>query len=294
MRLTPWALLFALFFSATFLHAECVNDHRSHKNAGILINDFTISGTQTMGATELARITSDLIDSCFDEDSEELEERIRASFQERGYFAAEVKTMRFKPADPLGVPKSVTLEAEVSEGLRHRLGRIGFVDNHAFDVATLRQEFSLKTGDVFERDKIARGLEDLRRVYGSDGFLDFIAIPDTQLGSNGIVVLTISVTEGPQYHMGKLEILAPKEAAARLRAEWKLAEGDVYDQTYIDQYLEANRDLLPVGFSRANVQGIQNCPDAVVEVRLIIDPTEDTSHAEPKNVHCEEHHDVSK
>jgi len=52
--------------------------------------------------------------------------------------------------------------------------------------------------------------------------------------------------------------------------------------------------LLPVGFSRANVQGIQNCPDAVVEVRLIIDPTEDTSHAEPKNVHCEEHHDVSK
>jgi hypothetical protein len=94
--------------------------------------------------------------------------------------------------------------------------------------------------------------------------------------------------------MGKLDIVADKELAARLRAGWKLAEGDVYDQTYIDQYLEANRDLLPVGFSRANLYGILNCPEAVIEVRLIIDPAEDTSHAEPQNIPCEEHHDVSK
>jgi hypothetical protein len=112
------ALFFALFFSAAFLHAECVNDHRSNKNAGILVADFSITGTQTISATELARITSDFIGTCFDEDSEELEER--------------------------------------------------------------------------------------------------------------------------------------------------------------------------------NVHGIQNCPDAVVEIRLIIDPAEDRSHAEPKNVPCEEHHDVSK
>jgi hypothetical protein len=42
MRPTPWTLFFALFLSAVFPHAECVNDHRSNKNAGILITDFTI------------------------------------------------------------------------------------------------------------------------------------------------------------------------------------------------------------------------------------------------------------
>ena len=88
--------------------------------------------------------------------------------------------------------------------------------------------------------------------------------------------------------------MADKDVAARLRPEWKLAEGDVYDQTYIDQYLKASRDLLPMGFNRDNVQQSQNCPDAVVGVRLIIDPAEDTSHGEPKDVPCEEHHDVSK
>jgi hypothetical protein len=94
--------------------------------------------------------------------------------------------------------------------------------------------------------------------------------------------------------MGKLEIVADRQVAARLRAEWKLADGAVYDQTYIDQYLEANRDLLPAGFSRDNVHGIRNCPDAVVEVRLIIDPAEDTAHAESKNIPCDEHNGVPK
>jgi outer membrane protein assembly factor BamA len=293
-RLTPRTLFFALFLSAAFLPAECVHDYRSNKNAGILITDFTITGTQTISATDLARITSDMIGSCFDEDSEEMEERVRASFQDRGYFKVEVKNLRFKPRDQLSVPKPVTLEGDVSEGARYKLAEITFVENHAFSSEKLREQFPLKRGELFERGKVASGLQSLRKLYGTQGFLDFTAIPDTNFGSNGTANLNISIQEGPQYHMGKLDIVADKEVAARLRPEWKLAEGDVYDQTYIDQYLEVNRNLLPMGFSRDNVQRSQNCPDAVVRVRLVIDPAEDTSHAEPKNVPCEEHHDVSK
>jgi outer membrane protein assembly factor BamA len=294
MRLTLWALFFALFFPAAFLRAECGNDYRSNKNAGILITDFTITGTQTIGATELADITSDLIGSCFDDNTEELEERIRASFQNHGYFAAKVKSLGLKPRDVLGVPKPVTLETEVSDGLKYKLAEITFIENHAFSPEELRKQFPLRRGDVFSRGKIAGGLESLRKLYGTEGFLDWTAIPDTKFASNGTVNLNISIQEGPQYHMGKLDIVADDEVSVRLRAGWKLAEGAVYDHTYIDQYLDANRDSLPAGFSRANVHIIQNCPDAVVEVRLIIDTAEQPSHAEPKNVPCKEHHDVSK
>lgn len=294
MRLTPWALFITLFLSASFLPAECVNDHRSNKNAGILIIDFTITGTQTISATDLARITSDMIGSCFDEDSEEMEERVRASFQDRGYFKVEVKSLRFKPRDPLGVPKPVSLEGEVSEGARYKLAEITFVENHAFSSEILRKQFPLKKGGLFERGKVASGLGSLRKLYGTRGFLDYSAIPDTEFASNATVSLNLSFQEGPQYHMGKVEIVADKEVAARLRAQWKLAEGDVYDSSYIDQYLETNRDLLPVGFSRANIEKVQNCPETSVAVRLIVDPAADTPHAEPKNVPCEEHHDVVK
>lgn len=294
MRLGPWTLLFALFLPAAFLRADCVNDNRSNKRAGILVTDFTITGTQTVGATDLAKLTSDFIGSCYDDDSEELGERLRAAFQDRGYFAVEVKSLGIKPRDPLGTPKPVSVEAEVSEGVQYRLAQVTFVDAHAFSPAKLREQFPLQKGDLFERAKVASGLESLRKLYGTNGFLDSMAIPETKLASDGTANLNISIQEGPQYHMGKLDIVAADEVKLRLRAEWKLAEGDAYDHTYIDRYLEANRDLLPAGFSRANIITTQNCPDAVVEVRLIIDPAEEASHAELKNVPCKEHHDAAK
>ena len=146
------------------LHAQCVNDRRSNKNAGIVIADFAISGTQSIGATELAGVSSDLVGSCFDEDSEELEQRIRAAFQERGYFAATVNSFGFKPYDPLGIPKPVMLEADVSDGPRYKLAEINFVENRAFSAEELREQFQIKRGDVIERAKVAGGLMGLRKL----------------------------------------------------------------------------------------------------------------------------------
>jgi outer membrane protein assembly factor BamA len=282
-----WATLpLALLLYASLCRADCAQDHRSNKNAGILVTDFTISGTQTMSATELARITGNMIGSCFDDDPDELGERIRALFQDRGYFAVEVKHVGFKPGDPLAIPKPVTMDADVSEGPLYRLADITFVDNHAISSERLRQVFPLKKGVVFSRGKVASGLESLRRLYGSRGFLDFTAIPEGDPSSNATMSLKISVQEGPQYHMGKLEIVAAKEVAGRLRLQWKLPEGAVYDHTYLDKYIAANRDLLPSGFTRDSVQSATDCPHALVDLKLIIDAAEDKS-PEPKNVPCE-------
>jgi outer membrane protein assembly factor BamA len=180
------------------------------------------------------------------------------------------------------------MEAEVSEGLRYRLGDVTFVDNHAFDAATLRREFPLKTGQVFDREKVAVGLEALRKLYGSSGFLDYIGIPETRFDSNASASLVMTFEEGPQYHMGKLEFVGDKQAAARLRAAWTLTEGAIYDNTYLDQYLTANRNLLPANFSRQSVQISQSCPEAQVAVRIILDPAEDKSPSLPGNIPCEE------
>jgi outer membrane protein assembly factor BamA len=289
--MTPsrWALLFAFLFSASTLPAQCTNDHRENKNAGILVTDFTITGTQTISATDLAAITGEMIGSCYNEDSDEMEPRVRASFQNRGYFQVEVKSLRIKPRDPLDVPKPVTLEGEVSEGPQYRLAQVTFLKNHAFAAEELREQFPLKNGALMEREKIAMGLQSLRKLYVKRGYLDLVFVPETILSSNATVNLNISIDEGSQYHMGKLDIVAEKEAGARLRAEWKLAEGDVYDQAYIDDYLTTARDILPSNFTRANVQITQNCPEALVQVRLMVDPAQDTSKSEPKNVPCEEH-----
>lgn len=287
--MTPlrWTLLF-LLLPASFLTAQCVKDNRTHKNPGIVITDFTISGTQNISATDLARITSDMIGSCYNEDSEEMQERVRASFQDRGYFQAEVKSLRVKPRDPLGVPKPVTLEGEVSDGPQYKLGQVTFLKNHAFAAEELRDQFPLNKGALMERDKISMGLEGLRKLYGTSGYLDLVFFPETRFSLNATVDLNITIEEGPQYRMGKLEIVAEKEPTVRLLAQWKLAEGDIYDNTYIDDFLAATHDLLPADFSTTNVQITQNCPDALVQVRLVVDPAQDTLKSQTKNVPCEE------
>lgn len=267
--------------------AQCSKDSRSNKKAGILVSELTITGPQTLNSAEVARIVAHFQGDCFDENSDEMGERVRMQFQDRGYFKAEVKSVRIKADDPLSVPKPVTIEVEVAEGPLYRLGEITFVKNHAFSQDTLRQEFPVKRGDVFERDAVATGLQSVRKLYCSNGFLDATAIPESVAGSNAIMNLNLSMDEGPQYHLNHVEFLAKKELAAKLRMEWKLDEGAIYDCTYIDKYIEANRDSLPMNFERDDVEVVADCPKALVEVRLNVGASEETPEPLPKNVPCE-------
>lgn len=293
LRHVTHVLLVVTCFSV-FAFAQCASDKRSEKHGGVLVTDFTINGTTTLDSTELARLSGDFVGSCYNDDSEEMQERLRAGFQEHGYFAAEIKHLTFKPSDPLGTPKPVAVEAEVVEGPKYRLAEITILENHAISTEILRAEFPLKTGDVFERGKVATGLESLRKLYASKGFLDFTCIPDTEPSSNGTITLKLTVDEGTQYHMGKLEILARKETAARLRAEWKMAEGTAYDSTYIRKFIEANGSLLPEGFSVRDTRQVMNCPDGVVALSLMVDPREGKSELPVKNIPCESQHDQTK
>src|SRR5260221_13671270 len=130
--------------------AQCAKDNREDKKGGILVTDFTITGTQTVSATELARMTGELTGNCFTDDSDEMGERVRALFQDRGYFLTEVKSVKLKAGDPLGIPKPVTMEAEVAEGPKYKVGAIKLVKNREFTAERLILEFTLKSGSEFE------------------------------------------------------------------------------------------------------------------------------------------------
>jgi len=275
-------------------HAQCGKDQREDPKGGILVTDFAVTGTQTVSATELAGMTGELTGNCFNDDSDEMGERVRALFQDRGYFSVEVKSVKFKPGDPLGIPKPVTMEAEVAEGPKYKVGAITFVKNRAFTAERLRSEFPLKAGGVFERNKVASGLRGLQKLYGTNGYLDWVAIPETTPSSNATIDLSLTVEEGPQYRVDKVEFVGKKEMISRLQVQWKLAPGSVYDATYVDHYIETNREFLPDGFGRKDVQIAMDCPKALVEVRLVVDPGEDASRLQPKDVPCEDTHDKGK
>jgi Surface antigen variable number repeat len=289
MQCNQWLLcLSACSLLTACLHADCIKrqDHRSNKNSGILVGELTISGTQ-ISSDELNRIRGKLIGGCFDDDSDELKERLRAEFQNRGYFQVVVVGLNIKSGDPLVVPKPVVLDAEVEEGPLYRLAGIKFSGNRALSAVQLRTAFPIKKADLFEREKIAAGLDRLRILYAKHGFIDFVCVPNTEFLSNSSVLLTMSVEEGPQYHLGKLHILAKREVADKLHARWQLPEGAVFDRSYIDRYVRENRSLLPPEFTADSVQVWEDCPAATVEVTLPIGVNEVASQPAQKNVACE-------
>jgi outer membrane protein assembly factor BamA len=247
-----------------------------------------ISGTQEIDSAELAEITDSMSGSTFNDDADELGDRIRAQFQDRGYFKAEMQKLDIKVIDPLASPKPVRLEAKVSEGPRFRLSNIEFTGNHALSAQELRPEFPIKIGDKFARSKIATGLESMRDLYASRGFLDLVSIPDTSFDSSSTVKLNIEVQEGTQYRMDKLEISGPPEVAERLQVRWELAPGTVFDASYVGTFLEKNGSLLPLDFTQSSgVELFPDCRDGTVSVHLHLTP--DAPHAaldRTKHVEC--------
>jgi outer membrane protein assembly factor BamA len=126
-------------------------------------------------------------------------------------------------------------------------------------------------GAIFSRPRISSGLESLRRLYVSAGYINITFLPDTTFGDNASVNLVVHVYEGKQYHMAKIEIVGPKSVTEQASARWELSEGAVYDQTYMERFLHEIHDLLPDGFTQArNVDVAYDCRDATVSVRIVL------------------------
>jgi hemolysin activation/secretion protein len=288
-RVLNWAMVISalLFVSCQSSLAQNKNEPLGERK--IVVESCVISGTRAVDSAELVEITSSMTGSTFNDDAEELRERIQAQFQDRGYFNVEIQKLDSKIIDPLASPKPVRLEAQVGEGTRCRLSTIEFTGNHTLNSEELRAKFPIKIGDEFARSKIAAGLDAMRGLYGSRGFIESVFIPDAKLDSSSTVKLNIEVQEGPQYRMDKLEISGPPEVAEELQMRWELAPGAIFNAAYVDTFLEMNGSLLPADFTQSSgVELFTDCRDATVSVRLHL--TQDPQHAvldRTKHVDCQ-------
>jgi hypothetical protein len=73
----------------------------------------------------------------------------------------------------------------------------------------------------------------------------------------------------------------------QLRTAWGISEGAVFDQSYLEKYIENNRALLPPNFTSIFVEVVRDCRGSTVEVRLPIDQLDPRSQITPKNVDCD-------
>ncbi|HEY6764509.1 MAG TPA: outer membrane protein assembly factor BamA [Candidatus Sulfotelmatobacter sp.] len=174
---------------------------------------------------------------------EEDTERVRAEYQNRGYFKVVVNDPKTQIHDtghkgfhiPLlqgGPGKAVDITMPVEEGDKFRLGKITFKNNKAVsNENALRAMFPLKDGDVFSREKIAKGLENLRKAYGQQGYINFTSVPATTFDDEKkLAYLEIDVDEGKQFYVRRIEFQGNTTTRDKvIRRELALEEGNIYD-----------------------------------------------------------------
>ncbi len=177
---------------------------------------------------------------------EEDTERVRAEYQNRGYFKVLVDEPKTEIHDtghegfhiPLlqsGQGKSVDITMPIQEGDRYHLGTITFKNNKAISsTAALRSLFPMKDGEIFSREKVAKGLENLRKAYGQAGYINFTSVPDTKFDdAKKIVNLEIDVDEGKQFYVRRIEFQGNTTTRDKvIRREIALEEGQIYNSRY--------------------------------------------------------------
>ncbi|MGO9263062.1 MAG: outer membrane protein assembly factor BamA [Bryobacteraceae bacterium] len=181
---------------------------------------------------------------------EDDKEHIREAYQNRGFFEVKIldETVKIMPKPgtgfrlPLLLTRGPGIYADIAipleEGRQYHLNNANFVGIKLFRVpAVLLPYFGMKAatatskGDVFSREKLTKGLENLRKVYGQFGYIDFVPEPSFDVIPNSDKIdLTITADEGKQFFIRRIDFSGNTTTRDKvIRREILLDEGDMYN-----------------------------------------------------------------
>jgi outer membrane protein assembly factor BamA len=144
--------------------------------------------------------------------------------------------------------------------------------NKEFSTDQLQKMVRIAPGQPANTVRLADNLKDVQKLYGSRGFLTSAIKANADFDdSTSTVAFTLEVNEGYVYHMGELEFRGlDNSLMAKLRAAWKLRFGEVYDSTYIEEYLPVAQKLLPANLDWDVASHVTaNVRDKTVDVDII-------------------------
>ena len=175
--------------------------------------------------------------SKLDEDTE----RVRQAYRDRGYFKALTSEPTTNTRDAGGLNpftlrpstgKRIDILMPVEEGNRYKLGGITFTGNkEVTNIKVLRAQFAQKDGEYFNATLFGKGLEQLRKAYGSLGFINFVGTPVPRVDdAKKLVYLDIDIDEGKKFYVSRIEFVGNTITRDKvIRRELLLEEGQQYN-----------------------------------------------------------------
>ncbi len=173
---------------------------------------------------------------------EEDSERVRQAYQDRGYLRggpvgepqthlrneAGLSMFTFRPRKG----KRIDIHMNIDEGERYRLAAITFSgDTGGANLKALRAIFPQKDGETFNATSFRKALDNLRKAYSQNGYINFTALPTPTFDDvKHTVTWDLNLDRGKQFTVARIEFQG--NTVTRdfvIRRELLLQEGQVYN-----------------------------------------------------------------
>ncbi len=188
----------------------------------------------------------------------DLQKNVLGYMRSKGYFQARLgdpaveglglKRTDFLPLITLPLPfisskdDTLRITVPVNEGRVFRVGVLKVEGNSIFSEQQILAYVGLKTGEIADGKRLQDAVyDDLKNLYGQQGFVQYNAEPEPVFRDNptnpaeGIVDITITIDEGKQFTLRRLEFTGNTFTRDRvMRREFLINEGDIYNSRYLD------------------------------------------------------------
>jgi outer membrane protein insertion porin family len=201
-----------------------------------VIREIEIDGAQKVSAKRLRKEIAIKINAPVSEEQlEKGRQKIVDIYKGRGFNDV---TVQFR-VDPIDEKRGTArIIFTVSEGQKGAVRSVRFEGNDHFSDKVLRKQmktrgktliaFIDKSGRLDEV-QLQQDLDSIKEFYQNHGYIDVEVKDVRKERAQGPIVITIAVTEGPQYHTGKISITGYKVSTEeKIRALLKMKEGGVY------------------------------------------------------------------
>jgi outer membrane protein assembly factor BamA len=176
-------------------------------------------------------------------------------YREHGYLkascaSAQPKVIKADASDAVDnklPPTFVEVTFPVTPGLQYKLTKWDWSGNKEIASDQLDPLLHARTGQTANTVQLGNDLREVQLLYGSRGYILAAIKVNAEFDDVvGGVMYHLAVQEGALYRMGELQFRGlDNNLTARLRAAWKIRPGEVYDATYLKQFLPQARKLLP-------------------------------------------------
>ncbi len=184
-----------------------------------------------------------------------IEHSLLPIYHERGFLkatcaTAQPKVVKLPASDSIDnkqPPTFVDVTFPVDPGPQYKVTRWNWSGNKEIPTDKLEPFLHIQAGQTANMAQLEKDLRDVQTLYGSRGYILAAIKANAEFDDvDGTVAYHLVVHEGDLYRMGELEFRGlDNNLTARLRAAWKIRPGDVYDATYLKEFLPQARKLLP-------------------------------------------------